>query len=215
MKSITEAGHKAGAIVGFDLAHAAGNIKMKLHDWNTDFACWCSYKYLNSFAGSVGGAFIHERHHDKKLPMFAGWWGYDKNTRFRMEKGFVPIPTAEAWQVSNAPILAMAAHKVALDIFMEAGMETLVEKSNKLTGYMEFVIQSISHKFEIITPKKNRGCQLSIIAHGQGKELHDRLMKQGVFADWREPSVIRCAPVPLYNSFEDVYKFGEILKKLL
>lgn len=219
MGSITEAGHKASALVGFDLAHAAGNIKLNLHDWNADFACWCSYKYLNSFAGGVGGAFIHERHHNKDLPMFAGWWGYDKERRFKMEKGFVPIPTAEAWQVSNAPILSMAAHKASLDIFMEAGMDALVEKSKMLTGYLAFVIQEINsqikeHKLEIITPQE-RGCQLSIIAHGHGKDLYNKLMNAGVIADWREPNVIRCAPVPLYNSFEDVFRFGEILKKAL
>jgi kynureninase len=219
MKTITEAAHNAGAIAGFDLAHAAGNIKMNLHDWNTDFACWCSYKYLNSFAGSVGGVFIHEKHHDKDLPMFSGWWGYNKERRFKMEKGFVPIPTAEAWQVSNAPILSMAAHKASLDIFMEAGMDKLISKSEKLTGYLEFVIGEINsqlknNKLEIITPKE-KGCQLSIIAHGRGKELYNKLMNAGVISDWREPNVIRVAPVPLYNSFEDVFAFGEILKKSL
>jgi len=142
-KLITDAGHKAGAMVGFDMAHAAGNIKMNLHDWKVDFACWCSYKYLNSGPGNVAGAFIHEKHHNKDLPMFAGWWGYNKERRFKMEKGFVPIPSAEAWQVSNASILSMAAHKASLDIFMEAGMNTLTEKSKKLTGYLEFIIQEI------------------------------------------------------------------------
>ncbi|MFI5164274.1 MAG: kynureninase [Bacteroidia bacterium] len=215
MKAITEVGHKAGAMVGFDLAHAAGNIKMDLHDWKTDFACWCSYKYLNSFAGSVGGVFIHEKHHDKNLPMFAGWWGYNKDRRFKMEKNFVPIPTAEAWQVSNAPVLSMAAHKAALDIFSEAGIDKLISKSEKLTGYLEFIVQEVnaritSNKLEIITPKE-RGCQLSIIVHGRGKELFNKLMNLGVISDWREPNVIRCAPVPLYNSFEDVFRFGEIL----
>ena len=225
-KLITDAGHKAGAMVGFDMAHAAGNIKMNLHDWKVDFACWCSYKYLNSGPGNVAGAFIHEKHHNKDLPMFAGWWGYNKERRFKMEKGFVPIPSAEAWQVSNASILSMAAHKASLDIFMEAGMNTLTEKSKKLTGYLEFIIQEInsqvitgkseqmSHKLEIITPKE-RGCQLSIIAHGRGKELFNQLMSEGVIADWREPNVIRCAPVPLYNSFEDVFTFGKILNHLL
>ncbi len=222
MKSITEAGHKAGAMVGFDLAHAVGNIKISLHDWKTDFACWCSYKYLNSFAGSVGGVFIHEKHHDKDLLMFAGWWGYNKERRFKMEKGFVPIPTAEAWQVSNAPILSMAAHKASLDIFMEAGMDKLISKSEKLTGYLEFILREINSQIknstlEIITPKE-RGCQLSVIAHGMGKSLHDKLTASGVIADWREPNpkkngagVIRVAPVPLYNTFEDVFRFGEIL----
>lgn len=219
MKSITEAGHHAGAIVGFDLAHAAGNVELHLHDWNVDFAAWCSYKYMNSFAGSVGGAFIHEKHHDKDLPMFAGWWGYNKEKRFRMEKGFEPIPTAEAWQVSNAPVLSMAAYKASLDIFMQAGMDRLIAKSKRLTAYLEFVIQQINaeikgEKLEIITPAE-RGCQLSIIGHGRGKELFKKLSVQGVIADWREPNVIRVAPVPLYNSFEDVFRFGEILKRSL
>lgn len=219
MKSITEAAHNAGAIVGFDLAHAAGNIHLNLHDWNTDFACWCSYKYMNSFAGSVGGVFVHEKHHGKNLPMFAGWWGYNKERRFKMEKGFVPIPSAEAWQVSNAPVLSMAVHKASLDIFSEAGINRLISKSSKLTGYLEFIISEINsqvrrNKLEIITPAE-RGCQLSIIAHGRGKELFSKLTASGVIADWREPNVIRCAPVPLYNSFVDIFLFGEILKKSL
>ncbi|MEW6470051.1 MAG: kynureninase [Bacteroidota bacterium] len=235
MKGITEAGHKAGAAVGFDLAHAAGNIKMDLHAWNVDFAAWCTYKYLNSFAGSVGGAFVHEKHHGKDLPVFAGWWGHDKSTRFKMEKGFKPIPTAEAWQVSNAPVLSMAAHKAAVEIFDEAGMDALVEKSKRLTGYLDYIIRSVSDspasgtgRLEIITPEE-RGCQLSIIAHGMEKGLHEKLTAAGVISDWREanlPSdtqggrqrqagVIRCAPVPLYNSFEDVYRFGEALKQCI
>ncbi len=213
MKRITEAAHRAGASAGFDLAHAAGNIKMKLHDWSVDFACWCSYKYLNSFAGSVGGVFIHEKHHEQDLPMFSGWWGYNKERRFKMEKGFVPIPTAEAWQVSNAPVLSMAAHKAALDIFSAAGMDALVQKSEKLTGYLESVIRSVSDTLEIITPAEGRGCQLSVIAHGKGKSLFNTLTDNGVISDWREPNVIRCAPVPLYNTFEDIYRFGEILNK--
>lgn len=215
MKDITAAGQKAGAFVGFDLAHAAGNIQLKLHDWNVDFACWCSYKYLNSGPGSVAGAFIHQRHlGDKHIPRFAGWWGHDKETRFKMQKGFIPMPTAEAWQLSNAPVFSMAAHKASLELFDEAGMEALCEKSKKLTGYLEFTIREIGNKLEIITPKE-RGCQLSIVAHGRGKSLHDKLSAAGVIADWREPNVIRCAPVPLYNSFEDIYRFGEILRSAL
>jgi kynureninase len=220
MKSITQAGHKAGAVVGFDLAHAAGNIALNLHAWEVDFAAWCSYKYMNSFAGGVGGAFVHEKHHHKNLPQFAGWWGYDKKTRFKMQKGFRPIPTAEAWQVSNAPILSMAAHKAALDIFMQAKLPKLIQKSKKLTSYLEFIIREVNkakatpHKYlEIITPAENRGCQLSVVAHGKGKELFNALTKNGIITDWREPNVIRCAPVPLYNSFEDVYKFGHALIK--
>lgn len=222
MKGIAEAGHKAGAVVGFDLAHAAGNIKLELHNWNVDFACWCSYKYLNSGPGGVSGVFIHERHlNQPEMIRFAGWWGHDKASRFKMDKGFVPMPTAEAWQMSNAPVLSMAAHKAALDIFNDAGMDALVAKTEKLTGYLEFIIDEISRtqeqKLEIITPrdKKQRSCQLSVVAHGRGKELFNKLMQEGVISDWREPNVIRCAPVPLYNSFEDVYRFGEILKASL
>jgi kynureninase len=222
MKGITEAGHKIGAIVGFDLAHAAGNLKLELHNWNVDFACWCSYKYLNSGPGGVSGVYINERHlNNPELIRFAGWWGHDKNTRFQMQKGFVPMPTAEAWQMSNAPVLSMAAHKASVDIFNEVGMDALVTKAEKLTGYLEFVIdeinKSLDKKLEIITPrdKKQRGCQLSIVAHGRGKELFNKLTEAGIISDWREPNVIRCAPVPLYNSFEDVFRFGEILKGAL
>lgn len=224
MKAITEAGHKAGAIVGFDLAHGAGNLELQLHDWNVDFAAWCSYKYLNSGPGSVAGAFVHERHHSQTdLPLFAGWWGHDKDTRFLMDKTFVPIKSAERWQLSNAPIFAMAACRASLDIFDEVGMSRLTAKSKRLTGYLEFVVRDISAKekaagrepLQIITPPENRGCQLSVVAHGQGKALFNKLMEHGVIPDWREPNVIRCAPVPLYNSFEDVYRFGNILSSLL
>jgi kynureninase len=222
MKAITVAGQKAGAVVGFDLAHAAGNLKLELHNWNVDFACWCSYKYLNSGPGGVSGVFINKKHLNKpEIIRFAGWWGHDKETRFKMQKGFIPMPTAEAWQMSNAPVLSMAAHKASVDIFDEAGMDALVAKSEKLTGYLEFVVDEINktldQKLEIITPrdKKQRGCQLSIVAHGRGKDLFNKLTEAGVVSDWREPNVIRCAPVPLYNSFEDVFRFGEILKKAL
>lgn len=226
MKSITEVGHKVGAIVGFDLAHAAGNIKLQLHDWKVDFAAWCSYKYLNSGPGGVSGIFVHEKHlKDSTLPRFAGWWGTDKDIRFKMEKGFVPMPTAEGWQLSTVPVLLLAAHKASVEMFDEVGMDALIEKSKKLTGYLEFVIGEINKKqetrdknqdgfLEIITPKE-RGCQLSIIPHGKGKDLFNKLKEHGVIADWREPNVIRCAPAPLYNSFEDVFRFGEILKTLL
>lgn len=222
MKKITEATHKVGAIAGFDLAHAVGNINLKLHDWGVDFAAWCSYKYLNSSPGGVSGMFVHERHADKpELPRFAGWWGYDKETRFLMQPGFKPMKGAEGWQLSNAPVLGMAAHNASLDIFEEAGMERIGEKRDLLTAYMEFIIDEISGKnkenctFEIITPrdKKKRGAQLSILIHGQGKSLFDALSNEGIVADWREPNVIRVAPAPLYNSFEDVYYFGQILEK--
>lgn len=223
MKAITEAAHKAGAMAGFDLAHAAGNIKLQLHDWNVDFACWCSYKYLNSGPGSVAGAFVHERHAHSDLPRLAGWWGHDKATRFRMEKGFHPIPGAEGWQLSNAPVFSMAAHKASLELFDEAGMDALVKKTETLTGYLEYLIDEISatqpadKKLEIITPrdKTQRSCQVSVVAHGRGKDLFNKLVDEGVIADWREPNVIRMAPVPLYNSFADVQRFGEILKTAL
>ena len=220
MKAITEAGHKAGAIVGFDLAHGAGNLKLHLHDWNVDFACWCSYKYLNSGPGSFAGAFVHQKHlKNTDLPMFAGWWGHDKKTRFLMDKTFIPMQTAERWQMSNAPVFSMAACRASLEIYAEAGMDALVEKSKVLTAYLEFIVEEINKKknncLQIITPKENRGCQISIVANGYGKPLYNKLMENGVIPDWREPNVIRCAPVPLYNSFEDVYRFGEILKSLL
>lgn len=224
MKRITEAGHKVGAYVGFDLAHAAGNVKLELNAWGVDFAAWCSYKYLNSSPGGVSGMFVHERHaNNKELPRFAGWWGHDKDTRFLMEPGFNPMPGAEGWQLSNAPVLGMAAHLASLDLFDEVGMDALIEKRRKLTDYLEFVIEAISERnkdrceFEIITPKEQerRGAQLSILSHGMGKTLFDAITKEGVIADWREPNVIRIAPVPLYNSFEDVYRFGAILEKAI
>lgn len=220
MKAITEAGHKAGAIVGFDLAHGAGNLKLALHDWNVDFAAWCSYKYLNAGPGSVAGAFVHEKHHQNTdLPLFAGWWGHDKTERFKMDKEFKPIKTVERWQLSNAPILSMAAYKASLDLFDEVGMDKLIEKSKVLTAYLEYIVDEINKQknncLEIITPKANRGCQISIVAHGHGKALYNKLIENGVIPDWREPNVIRCAPVPMYNSFEDIYRFGEILNNLL
>lgn len=220
MKAITEAGHKAGAIVGFDLAHGAGNLKLALHNWNVDFAAWCSYKYLNSGPGSVAGAFVNQKHlKNTDLPMFAGWWGHDKKTRFLMDKTFLPMQTAERWQMSNAPIFAMAACRASLDIFDEVGMDALVERSKRLTAYLEFVVGEVNKQknncLEIITPKDSRGCQISIVANGYGKPLFNKLIENGVIPDWREPNVIRCAPVPLYNSFEDIYRFGDILKSLL
>ena len=217
---IVEAGHRAGAIVGIDLAHGAGNIDLKLHDWQVDFAAWCSYKYLNSGPGGVAGAFVHERHlANTHLPQFAGWWGHEKATRFLMDKTFVPMDTAERWQISNAPVLSMAACRASLDMFAEVGMVALVQKSQLLTGYLEFVIGELNKThtncLEIITPRERRGCQLSIVAHGFGKPLLDKMMANGILPDWREPNVIRCAPVPMYNSFEDVYRFGQILDTLL
>jgi kynureninase len=220
INKITRAGHEAGAIVGWDLAHAAGNIELDLHSWQVDFAAWCSYKYLNAGPGSVAGAFVHESHlKNTQLPMFAGWWGHDKKTRFLMDSTFVPMETAERWQLSNAPIFAMAACLASLEIFDEVGMKALVEKSAHLTAYMEFVLAEINtqknNSLQIITPSENRGCQISIVAHGQGKQLFDKMVENGVIPDWREPNVIRCAAVPLYNSFEDIFRFGEILQRLL
>lgn len=224
MPAITQAGHAVGATVGFDLAHAAGNIPVKLHDWDVDFAAWCSYKYLNSGPGGVSGMFVHERFANRPdLPRFAGWWGYDKSTRFQMEPGFKPMVGAEGWQLSNAPVLGMAAHLASLDIFDEVGMDRLKQKSDQLTGYLEFILDELSAKygeqcrFEIITPREQhrRGAQLSILVHGKGKALFDALSAQGVVADWREPNVIRVAPVALYNSFEDVYYLGKFLEEAI
>lgn len=221
MKTITEKAHAVGAIAGFDLAHAAGNIHLKLHDWGVDFAAWCTYKYMNSSPGGVSGMFVHEKHEYKpELPRFAGWWGYDKETRFLMEPGFNPMKGAEGWQLSNAPVLGMAAHLASLDLFEEVGMKSLCAKRDDLTAYLEFIINDVSERnknatFEIITPKDKtkRGAQLSILAHGQGKALFDAMTEKGVIADWREPNVIRVAPAPFYNSFEDVYRFGKILEE--
>lgn len=220
MPLIAEAAHKADAVVGFDLAHAAGNVPLELHKWKVDFAAWCSYKYLNSGPGSVAGAFVHEKHlKNTDLPLFAGWWGHDKKTRFLMDSTFVPMQTAERWQLSNAPVFSMAACRASIDIFDEVGMSALVEKSRKLTAFLEFIVSDINAQknncLEIITPKENRGCQISIVAKGYGKALYKLLIENGVIPDWREPNVIRCAAVPLYNSFEDIYRFGEVLKKLL
>ncbi len=224
MATITKAGHSVGAIVGFDLAHAAGNINLQLHEWGLDFAAWCSYKYLNSSPGGVSGMFVHERHANKpELPRFAGWWGHDKSSRFMMEPGFKPMQGAEGWQLSNAPVLGMAAHLASVEIFDEAGMDRIGKKRDLMTAFLEFVIDEISERnkdrvsFELITPrdKTKRGAQLSIMAKGQGKALFDALSSEGVVADWREPNVIRVAPAPLYNSFEDCYWFGQLLEKAI
>ncbi len=223
MPTIVKAAHAAGAYCSFDLAHAAGNIELKLHEWNVDFACWCSYKYLNSGPGGVSGVFIHQKHiANSNLNRFAGWWGHKKTTRFKMDKGFQPIPTAEGWQLSNAPILSMAAHKASLDVFEQAGFENLLVKGRLLSDYLLFIIDNINGKrgnktIEIITPRnaKEKGCQVSMLMLKDGKSIFDELMKQGVIADWREPNVIRVAPVPLYNSFEDIWRFGNIIEQVL
>jgi kynureninase len=223
MKSITDAAHSVGAYAGFDLAHAAGNVELDLHEWNVDFATWCSYKYLNSGPGGISGIYINEKHvKNSELPRFAGWWGYTKETRFQMEKGFEAIPTAEGWQLSNPSILSMAAHKASLDIFEEAGMNNLVAKSKKLSGYLHFILNEINSKqkekvIEVITPynESERGCQVSMLMLKRGKEIFEALLDQGIIADWREPAVIRVAPTPLYNTFEDVWQFGNIIESIL
>ena len=201
-------------VVGYDLAHAAGNDKMQLHDWGVDFATWCSYKYLNSGPGGTSGVFVHEKHAENNLlPRLSGWWGNDESTRFKMQKGFIPQQGAAGWQMSNAQVLSMAAHRASLAIFDEVGMDKLIAKSKLLTGYLEFLLLNGKRKdFKIITPEDvaQRGCQLSIVMNENGKKTFDALTQNGVIADWREPDVIRVAPVPLYNTFEDVYRFAEI-----
>ena len=201
-------------VVGYDLAHAAGNVKMQLHDWGVDFATWCSYKYLNSGPGGTSGVFVHEKHAENNLlPRLSGWWGNDESTRFKMQKGFIPQQGAAGWQMSNAQVLSMAAHRASLAIFDEVGMDKLIAKSKLLTGYLEFLLLNGKRKdFKIITPEDvaQRGCQLSIVMNENGKKTFDALTQNGVIADWREPDVIRVAPVPLYNTFEDVYRFAEI-----
>jgi kynureninase len=219
MKTITQAGHQVGAYVGWDLAHAAGNIKLELHDWQVDFAAWCSYKYMNSGPGNASGCFIHEKHHtNSELPRFAGWWGHNKERRFKMESVFDPIQSADGWQISNLPVLSLAPYLASVELFAKIGMDALIQKRNTITSYLEFVLHQIDREvngnFEIITPSNpaERGCQLSVFLHGEGRSLFDYLMKNGVIVDWREPNVIRLAPVPLYTSFEDIYHFGQILK---
>jgi len=220
LEQITKKSHEIGAFAGFDLAHVAGNIPLQLHDWNVDFAVWCSYKYLNSGAGGTSGVFVHEKHgRNNELPRFAGWWGHDEKRRFLMEKGFVPMEGAEGWQLSNAQIIPMAIHRASLEIFEKAGFSNLRQKSLKLTGFLEFLIQEFNNEqkriqIEIITPKNSseRGCQLSLIVPKEGKKLFDFLTENGVIGDWREPDVIRIAPVPLYNSFMDIFKFYQLLQ---
>lgn len=221
MQAITKAGHDQGAMVGWDLAHAAGNIAMHLHDWQVDFAAWCSYKYMNSGPGNASGFFVHEKHHtNKNLARFAGWYGHNKERRFLMEPSFDPVQGANGWQVSNLPVLSLAPYLASVEMFNAVGMDKLIAKRNLITSYLEFVLQEIDKEveqanFEIITPSNpaERGCQLSVYLHGQGKELFNYLMQNGVVTDWREPNVIRLAPVPFYTSFEDMYEFGQILKK--
>jgi len=217
LKAITEAAHRAGAHAGFDLAHTAGNLPLELHEWGPDFAVWCSYKYLNSGPGGPSGVFVHERHaNSPELPRFAGWWGHDEDSRFRMEKGFRPMHGAAGWQLSNAQILSFAAHLASLNLFDEAGMNRLRVKSLLLTAYLEYTLTSARDRgldFRIITPNESnsRGCQLSLLTGPEGRALFDRLTGQGVVTDWREPNVIRFAPVPFYNSYTDIWKLGKLL----
>lgn len=219
MAAITEAGHKAGAIVGFDLAHAAGNLQLHMHDWDVDFAVWCSYKYLNAGPGGIAGAFVHERHANSyDLPRFAGWWGHNKRTRFLMGPEFDPLPGAEGWQLSNPPIFQLAALRASLEIFDDAGMSNLRAKSEALTGYLEYLLSKIDDdRISIITPSDpaQRGCQLSIRVKDSDKLLFDAITDRGVIADWREPDVIRVAPAPLYNSYTEVFRFSTILEECL
>jgi kynureninase len=218
IKAIAAKAHEVGALAGFDLAHAVGNIDLQLHEWQVDFAAWCSYKYLNSGPGSVGGAFVHEKYaNDTDLPRFAGWWGHNENERFKMLKGFIPEPGAAGWQVSNAPVLSMSVHKASLEIFAKAGMQRIIKKGQQLNAYLEYIVLAAcqNNKFldlNIITPAApERSCQLSILTGENGKALFDHLTNHGVIADWRNPNVIRMAPVGLYNTFEDLYKLGQIL----
>ena len=219
---LTRAAREAGAIAGWDLAHATGNLPLQLHDWDVDFAVWCNYKYLNAGPGAVAGCFVHERHaRDFERPRFAGWWGHDKAARFRMQPGFAPMPGAEGWQLSNPPILALAPLLASLEIFDEVGMDALRGKSLQLTGFMEFLLQErLPAAVEILTPRDpaRRGCQLSLRLHSgraPARKVFEQLEQRGVTCDWREPNVIRVAPVPLYNTCGDVYRFVEMLGELL
>ncbi|WP_026915243.1 kynureninase [Christiangramia portivictoriae] len=220
METITKAGHETGAFVGWDLAHAAGNIELKLSEWNVDFAAWCSYKYMNSGPGNASGCFINQKYHNQKdIPRFEGWWGHNKERRFLMEPEFQPESNADAWQISNAPVLALAPYLASLEMFAEVGMSSLLKKRDKIVAYLEFVLKEIDKEvestFEIITPSapSERGTQLSVFLHGEGKEIFNYLMDNGVMLDWREPNVIRLAPAPFYCSYEDIFRFGQILKQ--
>tara|TARA_R110001632_G_scaffold36944_1_gene93426 strand:+ start:1233 stop:2504 length:1272 start_codon:yes stop_codon:yes gene_type:complete len=216
MEAITKAAKAQGAFVGWDLAHGVGNVELKLHDWGVDFAAWCSYKYMNSGPGNASGIFVHEKYlNNNEIPRFEGWWGTKKETRFLMKPEFEPMENADAWQVSNPPVLSLAPYLASLEMFDEVSMEALISKRNLIVAYLEFILQEIDKEtegsFEIITPK-DRGCQLSVFLHGQGKDLFNYLMDNGVITDWREPNVIRLAPAPFYCSFADMYNFGQILK---
>lgn len=222
LQKITKAGHEAGSLVGFDLAHAIGNVVLELHDWDVDFATWCSYKYLNSGPGGVSGIFVNERFaHDKELPRFAGWWGHREEIRFKMERNFQPAEGASGWQLSNAPVMSMAVHRAALEVFEQTDMYALREKSEQLTSFLIFLLSDSGFLktglVKLITPVdvEQRGSQLSFLIEKNGREIFRQLENAGVIADWREPNIIRVAPVPLYNTFLDVYRFALLFKKIL
>ncbi len=221
IRKITEAAHSVGALAGFDLAHAVGNVPLSLHNDGADFAVWCSYKYLNSGPGSIAGAFVHDRHADQfTLPRFAGWWGHLESERFEMKKGFKPMKGVDGWQVSNVPVFSTAPHLASLHIFQQAGMRNLCKKSEQLTGFLYHILSEIDpdrKSYEVLTPAnpKERGCQLSIFMKRNGKKVFQKITKAGIIADWREPNVIRVAPVPLYNTFVEVFRFGQIFKRSL
>jgi kynureninase len=219
ISGVAKAGHEKECMVGFDLAHAAGNVPLKLHEWGPDFAVWCSYKYLNGGPGCVAGCFVHERHaRDLEMPRFAGWWGHDEKTRFEMKSEFCPMMGAEGWQLSNPPIVALATLRASMDIFHEAGMERLRTKSVSLTGYLEFLLnQRVSPMFSVITPHETerRGSQLSIRVPLNARKSCSKLGAEGIVLDWREPDIIRVAPVPLYNSYQDVHRFAEQFASVL
>lgn len=222
MKALTAAARSQGIAVGWDLAHGIGNIELQLHDWGVDFAAWCTYKYLNAGPGSTAGIFVHERHHGQAdIPRFEGWWGHDKSTRFAMPDQFIPMNSAEAWQMSNVPVLTLAAHRAALDLFDSVDLNDLRQKGLALSQYLRDTLKHVEEvtgqTIQIITPEEDhrRGCQVSTLFPGRGKDLFDRLLAAGVIADWREPHVIRMAPVPMYNSYMDIYRFGQILIKEL
>ncbi len=221
MSAITAAGKKAGAVVGFDLAHAVGNVSLQLHDWDVDFATWCSYKYLNSGPGGVSGVYVHERHHQSDLPRFNGWWGYKKEDRFQMTKGFIPTASAEAWQLSNAPVISMAVHHASLTIFQQAGIDRLHMKREQMAYLMikglNELKQNYPGRFEVLTPTEmsERGCQTSLFFAQGGRVVFNELEKSGFITDWRDPGVIRIAPVPLYNCFSDIARFLQRFEELL
>jgi kynureninase len=216
LERIAKAAKQAGAMIGYDLAHAIGNAELKLHDWKVDFACWCSYKYLNGGPGAVGAIFVHDTHlHDKQINRLTGWWGYKKEERFKMHKSFNPAPDATSWQLGTPSMILYACLKASLQIFEEAGWKSLLEKQAKIKSFLHLSIQSLqSPIFTCLTPQ-SRGCQVSLLFHEKGRQVYDRLFEKGFMVDWREPNVIRLAPVPLYNSFNDIWNFHQSMEEIL